>query len=255
VPPRSEITLNIRVSNPEIITGYIPKLNACDGVYIGDAIVTDHERRVNLKVINTLEETLQLFIPTLKIQEIEQIKNLKNKTIKNNKKIKQKHSKINFTEVREETPEEIMETTRGLAEICWNQLLDDEDQQRKAQGLAPLKEKIIMNSKNKDVFEKPKEPTPKCSWDNNIYTIQESLNKPESKNARYMEIEKCLRMEHLNQEEKVHVKDLIKKHENLFKLPNEPLTPTNKIYHKINTTDDISINVKQYRFPPCIRRK
>jgi hypothetical protein len=74
VPPRSEITLNVKVVYPEIKTGYIPRLRACDGVYMGDAIVTAQKGRINLKVINTLEETLQLHIPTLELQEMEQIK-------------------------------------------------------------------------------------------------------------------------------------------------------------------------------------
>jgi hypothetical protein len=34
IPPRSEVTLNLKVINPEIKTGYIPRLTACDGVFV-----------------------------------------------------------------------------------------------------------------------------------------------------------------------------------------------------------------------------
>jgi hypothetical protein len=83
-----------------------------------------------------------------------------------------------------------------------------------------------------------------CSWQKDIYHIQNSSNKSEPQNTRYSKLNKCLRLEHLNKEEKTHVQTLIKKHENLFKLPEELLTLTDKISHKINTTDNIPINVK-----------
>jgi len=54
----------------------------------------------------------------------------------------------------------------------------------------------------------------------------------------------------LNKEEEQHVKTLINKYKDIFKLPNESLSVTNKITHKITTTDNQSINVKQYRFSP-----
>jgi len=97
VPPRSELTLNIKVTNPEIKTGYIPKLNACKGEFMGDAIVTTQDGRISLKVINTLEETLQLSIPPLEIQEIEQLSKIvpDEETIEiNEEKKKQKRSKL-----------------------------------------------------------------------------------------------------------------------------------------------------------------
>jgi hypothetical protein len=107
--------------------------------------------------------------------------------------------------------------------------------------LPPLT-KIIANNNNKCDFDDSKESVPGCSWQKNIYYINEPSNKFE--NTRYSELEKCLRMEQINIEEKEHVQTLVKKHENLFKLPSKPLTLTDKISHKINTTDNAPINVK-----------
>jgi hypothetical protein len=86
-------------------------------------------------------------------------------------------------------------------------------------------------------------------------TSNNNSDENESEISQYEKVEKCLRLEHLNKEEKDHVKTLVKLHENLFKLPDEPLTLTNKITHKINTTDNNPINVKQYRFPPIHKKE
>uniref|UniRef100_A0ABD2WZL2 Uncharacterized protein n=1 Tax=Trichogramma kaykai TaxID=54128 RepID=A0ABD2WZL2_9HYME len=46
-------------------------------------------------------------------------------------------------------------------------------------------------------------------------------------------------LEHLNDEEIQHIKDLISESPYTFELPGEPLKPTNVITHKIETTSDI----------------
>jgi hypothetical protein len=113
--------------------------------------------------------------------------------------------------------------------------------------LPPIAQKILNNKRNSEDLKKP---MPGCSWQKDIFHIQHLPNKSESQTTRYSELKECLRMEHLNKEEKEHVQTLVKRHKNLFKLPSEPLTLTDKITHKINTTDNTPINVKQYRFPP-----
>lgn len=69
---------------------------------------------------------------------------------------------------------------------------------------------------------------------------------------RVMEI---LRLEHLNEEERKNVKVLIRKNQDRFHLPGETLEGTDILQHEIITTDEIQINVKQYRYPPVHREE
>lgn len=73
---------------------------------------------------------------------------------------------------------------------------------------------------------------------------------PKSYDPRSLELFDNLRLNHLNAEEQDHVKGLINKTSDLFRLPGEPLKYTHIVAHKIATTDDKPINTKQYRFPP-----
>jgi Fe2+ transport system protein B len=90
---------------------------------------------------------------------------------------------------------------------------------------------------------------PGCSWQTEILNINNEIMKT-SPNSRFTKLKNLLRLDHLNLEEQNHVQELIQKYENLFKLPEESLTITNKMTHKINTIDKQPVNVKQYRFPP-----
>lgn len=71
-PARSQSTFYINVSNPQIEVGYVPKLNVCEGVYLGDAIVTNRQGKAYIRVINTSDTDRELIIPTIELQEIEQ---------------------------------------------------------------------------------------------------------------------------------------------------------------------------------------
>jgi hypothetical protein len=64
-----------------------------------------------------------------------------------------------------------------------------------------------------------------------------------------------LRLEHLNEEERKNVEVLIRKNQDRFHLPGETLEGTDILQHEIITTDEIPINVKQYRYPPVHREE
>lgn len=59
-----------------------------------------------------------------------------------------------------------------------------------------------------------------------------------------------LKLDHLNEEEKQSILPVIEDFNDIFHLPGDKLKGTNKITHAINTTDNIPICVKQYRYPP-----
>lgn len=58
-----------------------------------------------------------------------------------------------------------------------------------------------------------------------------------------------LRLEHLNNEEKQSIIELVTEYNNLFFLPGDKLGCTQLVSHTIPTTDDIPIHTKQYRYP------
>ena len=65
----------------------------------------------------------------------------------------------------------------------------------------------------------------------------------------------ALRLDHLNDQEKNHVCELVEEFPNLYKLPGDKLQCTDRVYHRIPTTDDLPINTKQYRFPVVHREE
>lgn len=69
------------------------------------------------------------------------------------------------------------------------------------------------------------------------------------KSEKFREISSRLRTDHLNAEEKANLISLCKEYSDIFYLENETLTFTNKIKHKINTTDEIPVHSKTYRYP------
>ena len=76
-----------------------------------------------------------------------------------------------------------------------------------------------------------------------------------SEGNRFDKIMELLRLEHLNEEEKRNVEALIRKNQDRFHLPGETLEGTDILQHEIATTDEIPINVKQYRYPPVHREE
>jgi hypothetical protein len=74
-----------------------------------------------------------------------------------------------------------------------------------------------------------------------------------SKEDTFDRVMEVLRLEHLNEEGRKNVEVLIRKNQDRFHLPGETLEGTDILQHEIITTDEIPINVKQYRYPPVHR--
>jgi len=82
----------------------------------------------------------------------------------------------------------------------------------------------------------------------NLGCVTRETCKTESDRAK--QVEKLLRLEHLNCEESEYVKRLITKNCDVFHLPTDRLGYTHVMKHTITTTDERPINTKQYRYPP-----
>lgn len=82
-----------------------------------------------------------------------------------------------------------------------------------------------------------------------IFNIECNLNKPSIPSSRMQEVLSKLRTDHLNIEERTNLENLCSEYADIFYLDGEPLSFTNRIKHKINTTDEIPVFTKSYRYP------
>ncbi|KAF7381263.1 hypothetical protein HZH68_016138 [Vespula germanica] len=63
--------VEIKIINNKVKTGYIPSLNLGDSIYVDEAIVTNINRRANIKIFNTNEKDTKIKIPTVQLEELE----------------------------------------------------------------------------------------------------------------------------------------------------------------------------------------
>ena len=75
-------------------------------------------------------------------------------------------------------------------------------------------------------------------------------------NNTKMEVQKIeIRSNHLNKQEKVEIEKLVRGFNDLFAKKGDILSHTSVIKHRINTTDEISIYTRQYRYPKYIKKR
>jgi len=293
VPGRSSTTLCLRVTNSEISEGYIPRLSVGQGIYFGDAVVTNRNGKVYTRITNTNNSDIRLEIPSIELQEIEKISNRPSDKFNSIScdKDKVKSSDINIdclsdkfnsiscnkdeakaSDINIDCPsDKVNSISCGKDEIissidCISDKLNsiscnkdktissNKDSNNVGDGsdsISCSKNKTISNGKNFDFSTNGRNP--------NFHGKNEINSKGRSTrcatvhtkgNERVQIIRELLRLDHLNKEESEHIDMLIQKHSDLFRLPDDKLTCTTEMSHKITTTDNLPINTKQYRFPP-----
>jgi len=62
--PRSVTPFYVYVTNPELKAGYIPLNKSVDGIYFGEAIVTNSDDKAYLPIFNTSEQTYNMEVPS-----------------------------------------------------------------------------------------------------------------------------------------------------------------------------------------------
>ncbi|KMQ92398.1 enzymatic polyprotein endonuclease reverse [Lasius niger] len=72
---------------------------------------------------------------------------------------------------------------------------------------------------------------------------------------RFKSLKSLINLTHLNDEEKNHVETILYKYKDCFFLPRDKLKSSNNASHSIPTTNNISVHVKQYRYPPIHREE
>ncbi|KAL6256685.1 hypothetical protein P5V15_012804 [Pogonomyrmex californicus] len=73
VPARSRTTFYINIKNPEVKTGYIPRLEIHKDIYVGEALVENRDGKAYLQIINAGEIDREVVVPTVQMQEVELI--------------------------------------------------------------------------------------------------------------------------------------------------------------------------------------
>lgn len=82
-----------------------------------------------------------------------------------------------------------------------------------------------------------------------LYNIECTRTEQQSTATRVKEVLSRLRTDHLNPEEYATLRSLCSQYSDVFYLDGEKLTFTNRIKHKIKTTDESPIYTKSYRYP------
>lgn len=73
IPARSSAVIHVKVLNPEVEIGYIPRIITNQGIYLGDAVVTNRDGKAFIRAFNTRSEEASLTIPLIKLEEIESL--------------------------------------------------------------------------------------------------------------------------------------------------------------------------------------
>lgn len=61
----------VNVTNPEKQCGYIPRITLTEGVYFGDAVVTNTNGKAYLLIVNVTETDCKIEIPNLELEDFD----------------------------------------------------------------------------------------------------------------------------------------------------------------------------------------
>ena len=73
VPARRISGFYVNMKNSEQRQGFIPQLHLCNGVYLGNAIVSNHNNKAYMKIFNTNTQPQRLIIPTVELIDFEEV--------------------------------------------------------------------------------------------------------------------------------------------------------------------------------------
>ena len=73
VPARTIPDFYVRIKKSEQKQGFIPKLHLCNGVYLGNAIVSNNNNKACMKIFNTNTQPQKLTIPTVELIDFEKV--------------------------------------------------------------------------------------------------------------------------------------------------------------------------------------
>lgn len=220
IKPRSVTPFHVTITNPELTTGYLPFTKSIEGIYLGNAIVTNVNGRAYLPIFNTTDEEHNMEIPAVALQEYDIADNTVPRSpaadVSNNfnsDSITESYDDCNyFNFLTEVTSFDTRGSYRGF-------------------GIP----RGAVNSRENQTA---------TGHSSNFSTTSDPID------DRVNLTLQLLRTDHLNSEEKDHLTNLITTHSYRFQLPFDRLEHTSAAQHTIPTLNEMPIHTKQYRFPP-----
>lgn len=107
----------------------------------------------------------------------------------------------------------------------------------------------VTNYSEKDITILLEQPLNAESYNSADFIECNNFNKQEGEEISPKDVTNLIRTNHLNEEERKKLLKLCRYYSDIMYKEGETLTFTNQIKHHINTTDDIPIYTKSYRYP------
>jgi len=239
--PRSVTPFYAIITNPEIKTGYIPLHKTINGIYFGEAIVTNIGGKAYLPIFNTSERAYNMEIPSITLQEFDTTDTLRRTNLTGAAEVAN-GLRVNIPTIsllsEPLDPTEI-DASSTHAATCSSKVSspDTQDTHRGASTSCGANESREISL-----------AYGLCS--NFIISNTTSNSNSTSDRDRTDLILQLLRLDSLNSEEKDSLISLIQIHSDRFHLPFDELEHTNATQHFIPTINEVPIHTKQYRFPP-----
>lgn len=259
IPARTRAVLPLRVRNRAVPEGYIPRIPTEEGIYVGEALVTNRGGTAYVGIINTREEPYEIAIPTVELQEFdaEPAWERRHKPRDHANRGCQAPNPTVPCNKRENTDAETLDNKAGEPTVSCNK---KENADAKTLGNKKGKQNPTVRPNKRENAEGETQgskkgksnPTVPSSKGRNADTrILAVKTEDPSENSEHVQaVKETLRLEHLNSEEKEHVLSLAHKYADIFRLPQDQLVGTTATAHRIITTDALPVHTKQYRFPP-----
>lgn len=279
VRPRSVTPFYVIIANPELIVGYFPRFEIEEGVYLGDAAVTNRDGKAHLPIFNTTDNEYELQVPIIELEEFT-LSDIQDETYQGQADSCEATAALGSVEV--DGPLDPLPPPSSGSDFCYTNTLDTRadtdlgtvnargaDDTRGHESVYGPSENTytpaVVQSYTRDPVSSHTltHPDTQTSVDlghsavcDNVKTLghatdsgplnTQTLNRAEA-------ILNSLRLEHLNSEERISVGRLVNDHVARFHLPQDRLDITNAAQHFIPTINNIPVHMKQYRFPPVHR--
>jgi len=221
IPDRTISQMHIKIANPELKEGYVPRLNVTESINLGNALVTIRDKKAYLQVINTNEEDHEIYMLTIKIYDFEANESLTNSNPNSNSNTNT-NSNSNIISNSNSNSNSISSSNSNSDPNLNSNLNTNSD---------------LDSNSNEDLIN----PILSINVNSKIIPNSESrTNFHENLNERKKKIIDALRLDHLNSEKRIHIEELIKKGSDCFYLSGENLEhtnvlPTSNIDNKQNT--------------------
>ena len=75
IPARTKGSFFVRVQNFEATEGYVPRQQVAEGIFLGDALVTNNNGKAYLYLTNTTEKDIEVAVPVITIEPYEELLN------------------------------------------------------------------------------------------------------------------------------------------------------------------------------------